>query len=43
MENLKPTIRDELLLFHLANASEFKQLDARKEEYEELKYLAGDC
>lgn len=24
MENLKPTIREEVFLFHLANASEFK-------------------
>lgn len=42
MENLKPTIREEIFLFHLANASEFKQLDARKEEYDELKLLVSD-
>lgn len=42
MENLKPTIREETFLYHLSNASEFKQLEARKEEYEELKYLCND-
>ena len=31
-----------MLLFHLAQASEFKQLDARKEEYEEMKQLCAD-
>lgn len=42
MENLKPMIREETFLFHLSNASEFKQLEARKEEFEELKFLIND-
>lgn len=29
-------------MFHLAQSSEFKQLDARKEEHEELKRLVQD-
>lgn len=36
MANLNPNIREEIFLLHLASASEFKQLDARKEEAEEL-------
>ena len=39
MANLKANIREAIFLYHLAQASEFKQLDARKEEQEELKYL----
>jgi len=43
MANLKPQTRDEMLLFHLSQASEFKQLDARKEEFEEMKQLCMEC
>ena len=43
MANLRPTTREEMLLFHLSQAAEFKQLDARKEEYEEMKILVGEC
>jgi hypothetical protein len=32
-----------MLLYHLAQASEFKQLDARKEEHNELKQLVAEC
>lgn len=32
-----------MLLFHLAQATEFKQLDARKEEFEEMKMLVSEC
>lgn len=42
MANLRPTTRDEMLLYHLSQASEFKQLDARKEEFEELKILVAE-
>lgn len=42
MANLRPTTRDAMLLFHLAQATEFKQLDARKEEFEELKILVAE-
>ena len=42
MENLKPNIRDQIFLLHLANANEFKQLEARREEYEELQFLLTD-
>jgi replicative superfamily II helicase len=42
MANLRPTTRDEMLLYHLAQATEFKQLDARKEEFEELKILVSE-
>lgn len=43
MINLKATIsRSEMILTHLAAASEFEQLEARKEEYEELKILCAD-
>mmetsp|Transcript_12631 Transcript_12631/g.19647 ORF Transcript_12631/g.19647 Transcript_12631/m.19647 type:complete len:214 (+) Transcript_12631:747-1388(+) len=42
MANLKPQCRESLFLYHLAQASEFKQLEARKEEHEELKYLVQD-
>jgi replicative superfamily II helicase len=42
MANLRSTTRDTMLLYHLAQATEFKQLDARKEEYEELKILVAD-
>ena len=37
MEKLKPYTQENILLFNLAQASEFKQLDARKEEYQEMK------
>jgi len=37
MANLTATTAEERLLFHLSQASEFKQLDARKEEFEEMK------
>ena len=43
MSNLKPNTREEMLLYHLAQASEFKQLDARKEEHNELKQLVAEC
>ena len=42
MENLKPHTSDEYFLYHLAHADEFKQLEARKEEFEELKLLMND-
>ena len=42
MTNLMPHTGDELFLYHLAHADEFKQLEARKEEYEELKLLMND-
>lgn len=37
MANLKASTREHMILFHMAQASEFKQLDARKEEFEEMK------
>ena len=37
MANLTPNTREEMILYHLAQASEFKQLEARKEEHAELK------
>ena len=43
MANLRPNTREEMLLFHLSQASEFKQLDARREEYEEMKMLVTEC
>lgn len=43
MANLKPYTQENMLLFHLAQAHEFKQLDARKEEFEEMKMLVGEC
>jgi replicative superfamily II helicase len=42
MENLKPHTSEEMFLYHLAHADEFEQLDARKEEFEELKLLMTD-
>ena len=42
MENLKAHTSEEMFLYHLAHADEFKQLDARKEEFEELKLLMND-
>lgn len=42
MENLKPNTNEDYFLYHLAQADEFKQLEARKEEYEELKLLMND-
>jgi len=41
MINLKNVVRPEMILTHLAAASEFEQLEARKEEYEELKILCA--
>lgn len=43
MANLKSTTPEEKLLFHLAQSSEFKQLEARKEEFEEMKQLCYEC
>ena len=43
MSNLRPNTREEMLLYHLAQASEFKQLEARKEEHNELKQLVAEC
>ena len=42
MENLKASTGEDNFLYHMAHSSEFKQLDARKEEFEELKYLLND-
>ena len=42
MENLKPHTNEDYFLYHLAHADEFKQLEARKEEYDELKLLMND-
>ena len=42
MDNLKPHTSEEMLLYHLAHADEFKQLEARKEEHDELKLLMND-
>lgn len=42
MENLKPNTREEMFMYHMAHASEFKQLEARKEEHVELQYLIND-
>ena len=43
MSNLKSHTQENMLLFHLSQASEFKQLEARKEEYEEMKALCAEC
>ena len=43
MANLKPNTREDMILYHLSQASEFKQLDARKEEQNELKVLVSEC
>lgn len=43
MAHLKPTTRPEMILDHLAHANEFKQLDARKEENQELQALVLEC
>jgi len=32
-----------MILYHLSQASEFKQLEARKEEHAELKNLVAEC
>lgn len=37
MSGLKSNMREESFLRALAEASEFKQMEARKEEFEELK------
>jgi len=42
MSNLKPEIRESTLLYHMANASEFKQLEPRKEEIEELRNMCAN-
>jgi replicative superfamily II helicase len=42
MANLKAHTQENMLLFHLAQATEFKQLEARKEEYEEMKQLCAE-
>ena len=42
MENLRPNTHNDIFLYHLAHADEFKQLEARKEEYDELKLLMND-
>ena len=42
MSNLNAYTKQIQFLYHLAQASEFKQLEARKEEHEELKYLCQD-
>ena len=39
MANLQPHTSEEMFLYHLAHASEFKQLEARKEEMEELTHM----
>jgi replicative superfamily II helicase len=39
MANLKPQTSEEMFLYHLAHSTDFKQLDARKEEMEELKHM----
>jgi len=36
MDRIKPTTQPQSILDHLAHATEFKQLDARKEEVAEL-------
>ena len=36
MAHIGPSTRPEMILEHLSHASEFKQLDARKEETQEL-------
>ena len=40
MSNLNAYTKQIQFLYHLAQASEFKQLEARKEEHEELKYIS---
>jgi activating signal cointegrator complex subunit 3 len=42
MANCLPNLTEERIMYHMAHATEFKQLDARKDEMEELKYLIGD-
>ena len=42
MENLKPHTQEPQFLYHLAQAHEFKQLDARKDEMQELGLLMND-
>ena len=41
MSNFSATQGEALFLYHLAQASEFKQLEARKDEEQELKTLCG--
>jgi len=42
MANLNAYTNQSQFLYHLSQASEFKQLEARKDEHEELKYLVQD-
>ena len=42
MSNLNMNTREDLFLYHLSQASEFKQLEARKDEIQELKLLCQD-
>lgn len=42
MSNLHAQQREALFLYHLAQASEFTQLEARKDELDELKHLCQD-
>lgn len=42
MENLRAHTNEYYFLYHLAHADEFEQLEARKEEFEELKLLMND-
>lgn len=42
MQNLHPNQRESMFLYHLAQASEFSQLEARKEELEEMKQLCSE-
>ena len=42
MENLKPHTQEQNFVYHMAQASEFKQLDARKDEMQELQLLIQD-
>lgn len=41
MSNFQPQQSETQFLYHLAQACEFKQLDARKDEMEELKILSS--
>ena len=42
MSNLKMNTREYLFLYHLLQVSEFKKLEARKDEIQELKLLCQD-
>ena len=43
MQHLKANTRPEMVLDHLSHASEFEQLNARKEENIELQALVQEC